>query len=209
MRSCTSLCITFQSPPGVPNCWHAPSHAGSTHSTQGIQGLEWLCTGQIHITIPGLHPELSQNCDFLRDCRTEEPQSCSGTESSSVSGVWEPLWSVPLSWCVDKIPARQMDGLPIFLGFLGHLDVLLPPGSFFSLMNVMILAMVMAAPNHSFNNFHYSGQFRVLAFSFRAMCFYVSRSVNSNLYKYISLCLLLILEQFIYSKCLLNGLVTK
>lgn len=59
---------------------------------------------------------------------------------------------------MDKIPARQMDGLPIFLGFLGHLDVLLPPGSFFSLMNVMILAMVVAAPNHSFNNFYYSGQ---------------------------------------------------
>lgn len=40
----------------------------------------------------------------------------------------------------------------------GHLDVLLPPGSFFSLMTVMILAIVVAAPIHSFNNFHYPGQ---------------------------------------------------
>lgn len=64
----------------------------------------------------------------------------------------------PLSWCVDKIPTRLMDGLSIFLGVLGHLDALLPPGSFLSLINVMILEMAVAAPNHSFNNFHYPGQ---------------------------------------------------
>lgn len=83
----------------------------------------------------------------------------------------------------------------------GHLDVWPLPGSFFSLMTIMILAIVMAAPIHSFNNFHYPCQlFWGSQHLLSELCVFVSWSLNGDLHEYVSLGLLLIfLEQVLHT----------
>lgn len=170
---------------GPKLCWQH-TQGSSRHS---IQALEWLCDHH--------HPSSAHRAP---------PSHCLTAEDPELS-AWG--WSVPLSWCVDKIPARQINGLPIFLGFLGHLDA--TTGLIFQLDECNDFGNGCGCSQSFFYQFPLPCPvtFRVLAFSFRTMCFYVSRSLSSNLHEYVPLCLLLILEQFTYSKCLLNGLVTK
>lgn len=132
-ESCTSLSISSQRPPRVPNC------AGSTHrAVPGTQSRLW--SGSVIITTPALHTELPPATVWL----LRSPSSVPGVGVSPWAGVWTRFQP-------DKSMDYQysLDSLAIWM---------LPTGSFFSLMNVMILAMVVAAPNHSFNNFHYPAQ---------------------------------------------------
>lgn len=157
-----------------------------------------------------LHIGFHWTCGFIGGClNAEEAEPFSETERTAVPVILGAplglLWSLSPSWWVDEIPIRQMDGLPIRLLF-GHLDVLLPPGSFFSLRTVMILAMVVAAPIHSFNNFHYSGQLSSGSWPFLSeLCVFLFRDL------WIVICRSMFLcgcssswSSFTYIVCLLN-----
>lgn len=85
----------FSETPGVPNCWHTPSQAGSTHRHWNAGSGVALGKPSEHHHARFAHRALC-TCSFLSDCQAAGEPEC---PAAQCLGCWESLWSVPELVC--------------------------------------------------------------------------------------------------------------